>query len=191
MVGDDAAPPEFLEAIVTSPCHIITTARSKVETIQTEDKKVKKVGTKEIQREGFEYELTVNFNIDREGHYAIASKDRTGLFIDRDPFVISQKTGEELLAWTESGKENPEEDINRKKAKILHVLKLLGADVSSPDTIRISIQALVQLDHTKAENADAILSRLEEIYKTRPPQQPKKQPIPQPASLQRLKKKQH
>lgn len=94
---------KFIEAIVQSKCHMITTARSKTDTIQTEDKKIKKVGLKEIQREGFEYELTVNFNVDREGHYAVASKDRTGLFIDRNPFIISEETGKELAEWNNSG----------------------------------------------------------------------------------------
>lgn len=96
---------KFIDAITSSKCHIITTARSKTDTIQTEDKKIKKVGLKEIQREGFEYELTINFSIDREKHYASASKDRTGLFIDRDPFVISASSGEELAAWNDAGAE--------------------------------------------------------------------------------------
>ena len=82
---------KFLEAITTSKMHLITTARSKTDTIQTEDKKIKKVGLKEIQREGYEYELTLNFTLDREGHYATASKDRTGIFIDKDPFVINEE----------------------------------------------------------------------------------------------------
>jgi AAA domain len=94
---------KFIEAIVTSKCHILTTARSKTDTIQTDDKKIKKVGTKEIQREGFEYELTANFNIDRDHHLAIASKDRTGLFIDRDPFLITPTIGKEIMEWNLSG----------------------------------------------------------------------------------------
>ena len=69
----------------------------------TDDKKVKKVGVKEITREGFEYELTVNFNLDRDTHSAMASKDNTRLFDGRDPFVITEKTGEELREWVNSG----------------------------------------------------------------------------------------
>lgn len=92
---------KFIQAITQSRAHVITTARSKTDMAQV-DGKVKKVGTKEIQREWFEYELTLNFNIDRDGHFAIASKDRTGIFIDRDPFLISQKTGEEILSWNNS-----------------------------------------------------------------------------------------
>ncbi len=95
---------KFIEKIVTSSCHIITTLRSKTDTIQV-DNKVKKVGTKEIQRDGFEYELTANFTIDREGHLAVASKDRTGIFIDLDPFVITQEIGKMFQQWADSGVE--------------------------------------------------------------------------------------
>lgn len=93
---------KFIEAIISSKCHLITTARSKQETVQI-DGKIKKVGTKEIQREGFEYELTLNFNIDRDSHLASASKDRTGMFIDIDPFMISSETGLSLKKYAESG----------------------------------------------------------------------------------------
>ena len=94
---------KFIYAITMSKCHIITTARAKTDTIQTDDKKIKKVGLKEIQREGYEYELTANFTIDRDSHYAIASKDRTGMFIDSDPFIITDEVGKRMLAWANTG----------------------------------------------------------------------------------------
>ena len=89
---------KFLETIVNSSCHIITTARSKTETIQVEWK-IKKIWMKDEQREWFEYEMTIMFNIDRENHLAIASKDRTNLFIDKDPFIITQSIWEEIKKW--------------------------------------------------------------------------------------------
>ena len=94
---------KFLEAIVTAPVHIITCVRNKTDTIMTDDKKVKKVGIKEIQRDGYEYELTVNLNIDRDTHMATASKDRTELFINSDPFLITSDTGRKLIEWANSG----------------------------------------------------------------------------------------
>ena len=93
----------FIDAIISSSCHVITTVRNKIDTVMTEDKKVKKVGTKEMTREGFEYELTVNFNIDRDTHKVMASKDRTRLFEELDPFVITAKTGKALINWMKSG----------------------------------------------------------------------------------------
>src|SRR3954451_1980721 len=63
---------------------------------------------KEIQRDGFEYELTLNFTLDREGHYASASKDRTGMFSEIDPFRITAETGAKILEWANQGVPKPE-----------------------------------------------------------------------------------
>lgn len=101
----------FIEKITTSDCHVITTVRNKTDTVQ-EWGKVKKVWIKEQTREWFEYELTVNFNIDRDWHFAVASKDRTWLFIDRDPFVITKETWEELIKWNKSGEKIPTKQEN-------------------------------------------------------------------------------
>lgn len=97
----------FLDALLQSPMHVIATARSKTETAQTESngrKKVVKLGMKSEQRDGIEYEFTTVLDIVHEGHYALASKDRTGLF-GGDPQPISIDTGRALLDWLESGAE--------------------------------------------------------------------------------------
>jgi len=86
---------KFINSILHSPVHIITCTRSKMETIMGDDKKVKKVGMKDVQREGWEYELTISLNIDRDTHLAIPSKDRTNLFEGKNPFLITEETGKE------------------------------------------------------------------------------------------------
>lgn len=65
--------------------------------------KVIKHGTKEMTREGFEYELTVNFEIINDKHLAKASKDRTGLFMDRPEFMINSATGKKIIEWCNLG----------------------------------------------------------------------------------------
>ena len=103
----------FLDAILRSPMHIIATMRSKTETAQVEEngrKKVAKLGMKSEQRDGVEYEFTTVLDIGHETHHAIASKDRTKLFSNSDPLVISESTGKMLLDWLESGI-NPSEEI--------------------------------------------------------------------------------
>lgn len=96
----------FIDAILQSKCHVVTTVRRKQDYEMTKDNngklKVEKAGLKEVTREGFEYELTANFNVD-ERHNATASKDRTGLFMDKPSFVISELTGEMIKEWCESG----------------------------------------------------------------------------------------
>lgn len=93
----------FVNKVLQCPLHVITCTRSKMETIMGEDKKVKKVGMKDVQREGWEYELTVSLSIDRDTHKAIASKDRTELFEGLDPFIITENTGITIKEWCERG----------------------------------------------------------------------------------------
>jgi hypothetical protein len=98
----------FLDAIIHSAAHIITTVRRKQDYEMVKDggkMKVEKAGLKEITREGFEYELTINLNIDQK-HNAEASKDRTGLFMGKPAFVPSEKTGELIAKWCEQGEES-------------------------------------------------------------------------------------
>jgi hypothetical protein len=96
---------KFIDAILQSSCHVITTVRRKTEYEMIKDgskTKVEKAGLKEVTREGFEYELTVNFNLD-EKHNCTASKDRTGLFMDKPFFTITSETGKLIKEWCESG----------------------------------------------------------------------------------------
>jgi hypothetical protein len=98
----------FIEAILHSPSHIITTVRRKqdYEMIKDGNKiRIEKGGLKEITREGFEYELTINLELDTH-HNATASKDRTQLFMGKPAFVPSEKTGELVANWCEQGEES-------------------------------------------------------------------------------------
>lgn len=95
----------FVQAIVGSKCHVIVTVRSKTDyAMSTEGgkTKVQKVGLKAEAREGFEYELTVSFDLNIN-HLAEASKDRTGLFMDADPAVVDKSFGKKLLKWANTG----------------------------------------------------------------------------------------
>ncbi|WP_439480038.1 AAA family ATPase [Chryseobacterium aquaticum] len=97
----------FINKILQSSCHIITTTRRKIDyslDVGSNGKtRVVKHGTKEITRDGFEYELTINFELINENHLAKASKDRTGLFMNKPEFVITTDTGKMILDWCNSG----------------------------------------------------------------------------------------
>ena len=179
----------FIDAIITSPMHVITCVRNKQDTVQV-DGKVKKVGVKEIQREGFEYELTVNFNIDRDKHYAMASKDRTSMFDKRDPFIISEQTGKELKAWAEAG-EDPaavqarQEEIRKERAakelaekaekeklekiatvkkRIMDLAKQLGfIQPAEREKILPAMVAFIQQTTADVYSSDLSLKELEEV----------------------------
>jgi hypothetical protein len=95
----------FIDRMLRSSAHIIATGRSKTETAQVDDhgrKKVVKLGMRLESRDGAEYEFTTVLDIVHDGHFAVASKDRTGIF-GGDPKPISVETGERLAAWLAGG----------------------------------------------------------------------------------------
>lgn len=96
----------FIDKILQCKAHVITTVRRKQDYEMTTNSQGKlvpqKVGLKEVTREGFEYELTVNLELDTN-HNATTSKDRTGLFVGKPDFKPSEETGKLLLDWCENG----------------------------------------------------------------------------------------
>lgn len=98
----------FIDAILQSPCHMITTVRRKQDYEMTKDNagkvKVEKAGLREVTREGFEYELTINLELDMS-HHATASKDRTGLFMGKPAFIPTEETGRIIAEWCEIGED--------------------------------------------------------------------------------------
>lgn len=96
----------FIDAILQSKAHVITTVRRKQDYEMSKDAngkiKVEKAGLKEVTREGFEYELTANLEIDIR-HNATASKDRTGLFMGKPAFIPSIETGKMIAEWCDTG----------------------------------------------------------------------------------------
>ena len=100
----------FIDRMLRSSAHIVATGRSKTETAQVEDggrKKVAKLGMKVETRDGVEYEFTTVLDIVHDGHFALASKDRTGIFTDTDPKPITVATGKLLAAWLSCGTPAP------------------------------------------------------------------------------------
>ena len=92
----------FVNKVLHTPMHFITCTRSKTETVQ-EGGKIKKLGMKDQQRDGWEYELTVSLEIDRDTHFATPSKDRTELFEGKQPFLITEETGQLIKDWCLKG----------------------------------------------------------------------------------------
>lgn len=106
---------KFIDKILQSKCHVITTTRRKtdysVDVGSNGKSKVVKHGTKEITSEGFEYELTLNFEIINENHLCKVSKDRTNLFQEKPEFIITTDIGKLLKVWCNRG--TSMEDVKR------------------------------------------------------------------------------
>ncbi len=95
----------FVQKILQSNSHIICTIRTKTDyaVIEKNGKYVpEKLGMKGITRDGMDYEFTIVFDLDIK-HLARATKDRTGLFMDKPEEVISLNYGKKILDWCNSG----------------------------------------------------------------------------------------
>lgn len=97
----------FIEAIKQAPIHIVATLRSKQDYVLEQNDKGKskpvKMGMAPIQREGFEYEFTLVFDVQMD-HKATVTKNRTGLFGEKVLNLADKKVAEAIKAWLEAGK---------------------------------------------------------------------------------------
>lgn len=120
---------KFVASVLHANAHVITCTRSKMETVMGEGKKVHKVGMKDVQREGWEYELTVSLNLDRDTHLATPSKDRTNLFEGKQPFLITEETGKAIKQWCEQGVESADKRLKKATtiAELANIFNSLSA----------------------------------------------------------------
>lgn len=90
----------LIDTILNARINIVATLRSKTEYAVEQAKgktTVNKLGLAPVQRDGLDYEFTVVFDLDRETHTAMATKDRTKLFTN--PHIITEETGQRIDAW--------------------------------------------------------------------------------------------
>jgi nucleoside-triphosphatase THEP1 len=136
----------LIDAILSSPMHVIVTLRTKTawEVVENDrgKKQPVKVGLAPQQREGLDYEFSVVFDISPEKHIAIASKDRTGLF-DGEQFTPSPATGEKFLQWLDSGV-----DPSEASSKLLTNLK---SEITTANSLS-SLKAVWQQNEQDIEN---------------------------------------
>ena len=96
-----------ISSLLHAPIHVICCFRSKSAYVldDQDGKQVpRKVGMAPVAREGVEYEFSIVFDIARS-HLALTDKDRTGLFLDEDPFLITEETGRKIADWLRTAPE--------------------------------------------------------------------------------------
>ena len=100
-----------IQKFLQSRIHLISCMRSKTDyALETNEKgkqAPRKVGLAPMMRDGIEYEFTVVFDV-MINHHAAVSKDRTGMFVSEDNFLITEETGRKIAAWLASAKESPQ-----------------------------------------------------------------------------------
>ena len=150
---------KLINAILQSKSHIITTTRRKtdysMDVGSNGRSKVVKHGTKEITSEGFEYELSVNFELINENHLCKVSKDRTNLFQGKPEFIITSDIGIQLKAWCNQGisMEDVKQEINATTTLegLRHLYQKYGA-------LKQQIKPLIINRKSEIENTTQIIS---------------------------------
>lgn len=118
---------DFVQKILQSPCHIISTIRTKQDYVLSEKngKMVpEKVGLKTVQRDGLEYEFTLVFDLDMKNH-ATVSKDRTGLFFGKPEQKLSVETGKQIKDWCNAGTDIKVDDVSNRIGDCRSIQELL------------------------------------------------------------------
>lgn len=126
---------EFVQKILQSPVHVISTMRTKQDYVLSEKNgKItpEKVGLKTVQRDGMDYEMTLVFDLDIKNH-ATASKDRTGLFFGKPEQKLSAETGELISKWCNSGIDVPVIDVEQRINSCKTIQELLDVYNQFPE----------------------------------------------------------
>jgi hypothetical protein len=106
---------KWLNKILHSSCHVITTMRKKQAYSMTQEggkTKVEKKGMEDEIRDGFDYEMTIAFEVVNDNHLSRAAKDRTGLFDGKPEFLLDESVGTQIRDWCESGAEPRKVDFD-------------------------------------------------------------------------------
>lgn len=148
----------FIQKILQSPAHVIATMRVKQDYVLNEKngKQVpEKVGLKAVQRDGMDYEFTIVLDLDNQ-HHAVCSKDRTGLFVNRPSFRITDKTGAEILQWLHrqsAGNDAPVEDQIRQCQDLAALMALYAQVIGNrPDLAPLFTQRKQQIQSVHLNN---------------------------------------
>ena len=149
---------KFMDKVLTSPIHIIATARGKDDWVLEEKngKQIpKKVGMGQQQDKDISYEYTVSLMIEQDSHIASADKDNTHLFDGRFE-VLTEKDGVNLYNWANQGEapvtktESPkyesatyssEDELKSIKKEIVSVCTQLGGQKN--ETLMATLKSFV------------------------------------------------
>lgn len=175
----------LVEALITSPCHVICTIRSKTAYVQEKDEKsgrttIRKVGLEPVQRDGLEYEFDLVFDLDHE-HRAVVTKSRIPALADAviskpgadvanalsqwlegAPAANKQMAGELLGPVTSAPAiaEGPATAAQFAKMKELHAQTKLGAAYWEETKKFYNVESAAKLS---AAQANAVIGELERV----------------------------
>ena len=157
----------FIQALLQSSVHVISTLRSKSDYVLTDrNGKIvpERVGLKNIQREGFDFEMSVMFTLD-VNNIASVVKDRTGLFFGKPEHKISSDTGRKILEWCNEGAALGIDDVSKRINDVATINELLAVyklypeykEILKPEYEQRKRQLIIQNDVTQSLTHSTII----------------------------------
>jgi hypothetical protein len=93
---------DFVNSIIRSKSHIVACSRTKTEyALLDGGKKIQKLGTKTVGREGLDYEFTTVLDMSKGG-FATADKDRSSL-VPAEGVQVDTRLAQEFIKWLSQG----------------------------------------------------------------------------------------
>ncbi|GKV65481.1 hypothetical protein NCCP2331_16340 [Sporosarcina sp. NCCP-2331] len=152
----------LIETLTTNNVHVICTMRTKTEYVVELNEHGKmaprKVGTKPVQKDEFEYEFMINFIVNMEG-VSETSKDNTRLF-EGESKIITEEDGGKLYRWVELGVDvKSEEEAKRAAAEeerqaLIHTIQSM---VSADPNLESKVTNFEFKANQKLENFSKVL----------------------------------
>lgn len=113
----------LINTLTRNDVHIFCTLRTKqeyvVEQSATGKSVPRKLGTKPIQKDDFEYEFMINFSISID-HKTVTSKDNSRLF-EGSEFTLGKDVGVKLYRWLEEGVDVQAEEAQQKAERLVYI----------------------------------------------------------------------
>jgi len=152
---------KFVRAILSANIHVITTMRSKMDYVQEENdrgkKVVKKLGFAPQGQQNFPFEVDFHFIVD-ENHLARMDKTAQGMFTSPPIFHITEETGVELRKFSQEGEPA---DTREKRKYISRIREIVSDWEGAPDVpseevlLDMSLDELTQLGKDLASQKSA------------------------------------
>lgn len=151
----------LVNAILSCPCHIMATMRSKTEWQTMQDDRGKsrpvRVGLAPEQGKGIEYEFDMLLELSTE-HIANVIKDRTGMFQDKLLTKPGVDFGKELVDWLNTGVD--ERIMLQKKLEAMpEVIEVKATLAKYADSLEQNIRDFAEAE-VKKDHAPEWFSRL-------------------------------
>ena len=145
----------MLDTIMSSPKHILVTARAKSDTVLVTNDKGKSVpvsyGLKPELRDGVDFEFDIVFNVDKLTHTLVVDKGVPGM----DPFyeLATNETGKHLYDVFNVGKEARTRTVNdvaesiRNFSRVHNLIQFVQLKLSGRNLNDLELDKLLELEN--------------------------------------------